>query len=92
MRLARGRFGHDDKGDLSGLEALAALGTGEDAALGRKDARDPHKIACGDARGAQRELERGQLLAVFSDTFREEHLFGHESDHVTLLVARESAW
>ena len=56
--------------------------------LGRKDARHAHQIAGGDAGRAQRELERGQLLAVLADTLGEEHLLGDESDHVTLLLSQ----
>src|SRR5262249_15655195 len=39
----------------------------------------------GDAGRSQRELERGQLLAMLAHTLGEEHLLGHESDHVKLL-------
>src|SRR4029077_24116 len=44
-----------------------------------------HQIAGRDAGRAQRQLERGQLLAMFPDPFGEKHLLGNESDHVTLL-------
>ena len=60
----------------------------QNPAVRRKDARHAHEVAGGDAGGAQRQLERGQLLAVLADTLGEEHLLGDESDHVTLLVAR----
>jgi hypothetical protein len=91
VRLARRRLGHDDEGDLTGLEALHALGPREDAALRRKDARHPHQVAGGDAGRPQGQLEGGQLLAVFPDTLGEEHLLRDESDHVTLLGAGSAA-
>ena len=91
MRLAGRGLGHDDEGDLAGLEALAALRARQDAALRRKDARHADEIAGRDAGRPERELERRQLLAVLADTFGEEHLLGNESDHVTLLVVGR-AW
>jgi len=86
VRLPRRRLGHDDEGDLAGLEALDTLRARQDPAAGWKDARYAHEVARGDTGGAQRELEGGQLFAVLADTLREKHLFGDESDHVTLLM------
>src|SRR6185295_20177140 len=83
---ARRGLGHDDEGDLAGLETCHALRTREDAALGRKDARHANEVAGRDAGGTERQLERGQLLAVLPDALREEHLLRDETDHVTLLA------
>ncbi len=91
MGLAGGRFGHDAEGDLPRLQPFHALLARQDAAFRRKDARHADQIAGGDAGRAERELERGQLLAVLADALGEEHLLGNESDHVTLLVA-DGAW
>ena len=92
MRFARGGFRHDHEGDLSRLEALDTLGARQNAAFGRKDARHANEVARSNTRGPQGQLERGELLAVLADTLGEEHLFGNESDHVTLLVARDVEW
>jgi hypothetical protein len=96
VRLARRRFRHDDERDLPVLETLDAFAARQDAALRRKDARYPHQVAGRDPGRAQRQLERGQLLAVLAHTFGEEHLLGHESGHVSAPwskgKSRESAW
>ena len=86
MRLTGRGFRHHHKCHLAGLEALAALRTGQNAALWRKNARDADEVAGGDAGGSERELERGQLLAVLPGALGKEHLLGNESDHVALLV------
>ena len=57
VRLSGGRFRHHDEGHLPRFEALGSLRAGQNAALGRKDARNPHQIARGDAGGAKRQLE-----------------------------------
>ena len=91
--LARGGFGHHDEGDLSRLEALHALAARQDAALRRENAGDANEVAGGDACGAERQLERGELLAVFPDSFGEEHLLRHETDHAHApCVAADPAW
>ena len=88
MRLTRRGLRHDHERDLAGLQPFGALGARQDPAVGREDARDAHQIAGGDARGAQRQLERRQLFAVLADTLREKHLLGDESDHFTLLMSQ----
>src|SRR5947208_771362 len=89
MRLSSGGFRHHDERHLARLEALGALRTRENSASRREDARHTHEVACGNARRAQRQLERRQFLAMLADAFRKKHLLGHESDHSTLLSWHE---
>jgi hypothetical protein len=92
MRLARGRLGHHHERDLTWLETLHPLGPRENAALWRKNARDPDEIARSNAGGAKGELERRQLLAMLPDTLGEEQLLGNESNHAWALLRWDAAW
>src|SRR5690242_14066028 len=89
MGLPRRGFRHDDERHLARFEALRALGTREDSAARRKDARHTHEVTGGNPGRAKRQLERRQLLAVFADALGEKHLLWHESDHSTLLSWHE---
>ena len=67
----------------AGIDRFRALRARQDPAAGRKDARHANEVAGLDAGCPQRQLERGELLAVTADALRQKQALGHETQHAT---------
>ena len=64
MRFVGRVVAHHGKHDLPGRQVLQPFLLAEQFAVGRKNRFDAHEVELGDSCGAQRQLERSQLLAM----------------------------